>query len=41
MIKFEWNQAKSKSNQRKHGISFEEALSVFYNEEDSIEGIDF
>jgi uncharacterized protein len=45
MIKFEWNQAKNKSNQRKHGISFEEAQSVFYddyaiqfyNEENSIE----
>jgi uncharacterized protein len=45
MIKFEWNQAKNKSNQQKHGISFEEAQSVFYddsaiqfyNEENSIE----
>ncbi len=32
MIKFEWDQAKSRSNQRKHGISFEEAKSVFYDE---------
>ena len=32
MIKFEWDQGKSRSNQRKHGISFEEAKSVFYDE---------
>ena len=32
MVKFEWDQAKNRSNQQKHGISFEEAKSVFYNE---------
>ncbi len=32
MIKFEWNQIKAASNQKKHGISFEEAKSVFYDE---------
>ncbi|WP_252178709.1 BrnT family toxin [Endozoicomonas sp. 4G] len=32
MIKFEWDQVKSRSNQRKHGVSFEEAKSVFYDE---------
>ncbi|MDM1019278.1 BrnT family toxin [Acinetobacter sp. VNK23] len=32
MIKFEWNPAKAVSNQKKHGISFEEAKSVFYDE---------
>ena len=32
MIKFEWNPAKSRSNQKKHGVSFEEAQSVFYDE---------
>ena len=32
MIKFEWDQAKNRSNQQKHGISFEEAKSVFYDE---------
>lgn len=32
MIKFEWNQTKAASNQKKHGISFEEARSVFYDE---------
>ena len=29
---FEWNEAKSKANIRKHGISFEEAKSVFFDE---------
>ena len=32
MINFEWNQAKAKSNFRKHGVSFEEAQSVFYDD---------
>ncbi len=32
MIRFEWNQTKARSNLKKHGISFEEALSVFYDE---------
>lgn len=32
MIKFEWDSAKATANFRKHGISFEEAQSVFYDE---------
>ena len=32
MINFEWDQAKAKSNLRKHGVSFEEAESVFYDD---------
>ena len=32
MIKFDWDAAKAASNARKHGISFEEAKSVFYDE---------
>ena len=32
MITFEWDQAKATSNQKKHGVSFEEARSVFYDE---------
>ncbi len=32
MIKFEWNEAKSKINIKKHGVSFEEAKSVFFDE---------
>ena len=32
MIEFEWSTAKSRANVRKHGVSFEEAKSVFYDE---------
>ena len=32
MIKFDWDPAKAASNLRKHGISFEEAQSIFYDE---------
>ena len=32
MIKFEWDAAKAASNLKKHGVSFEEAQSVFYDE---------
>ncbi|MBW8073288.1 MAG: BrnT family toxin [Ferrovum sp.] len=32
MIKFEWDITKAASNRKKHGISFEEAQSVFYDE---------
>lgn len=32
MIEFEWDPAKAVSNQKKHGVSFEEAQSVFYDE---------
>ena len=32
MIRFEWDKTKASSNQRKHGVSFEEAQSVFYDE---------
>jgi len=28
-IRFEWDEAKSRSNRRKHGVSFEEASQVF------------
>ena len=39
-IKFEWDEKKNKSNQKKHGVSFEEAKSVFYDER-AIEFYDF
>ena len=29
MLKFEWDARKESSNRRKHGVTFEEALSVF------------
>ena len=32
MIQFEWDQSKATANQRKHGVSFEEAQSIFYDE---------
>ena len=31
-LRFEWDEAKNAANQRKHGVSFEEAQSVFYDE---------
>ena len=31
-IRFEWNKLKSLANKRKHGVSFEEAKTVFYDE---------
>jgi hypothetical protein len=31
-LRFEWDEAKSTANTRKHGVSFEEARSVFYDE---------
>jgi uncharacterized DUF497 family protein len=30
MIKFEWGEAKALKNIEKHGISFQEASTVFY-----------
>lgn len=33
MLKFEWDKNKNQSNIKKHGISFEEASSVFYDDE--------
>ena len=30
-VQFEWDDAKSAANKRKHGISFEEALTVFFS----------
>lgn len=32
MIKFEWDEAKANSNITKHGITFEEAKSVLFDE---------
>ena len=29
MFRFEWDDQKATSNQRKHGVSFDEAVSVF------------
>lgn len=32
MVTFEWDSAKAASNKKKHGVSFEEAQSVFYDD---------
>ena len=29
---FDWDDQKAKTNERKHGVSFEEARTVFYDE---------
>lgn len=31
-LHLEWDDAKNTSNRRKHGVSFEEAATVFYDE---------
>jgi len=31
-LRFEWDEKKDKANQRKHGVSFGEARTVFYDE---------
>jgi uncharacterized DUF497 family protein len=31
-LRFEWDEAKAVSNARKHGVTFEEARSVFFDE---------
>lgn len=31
-LRFEWDDRKSRLNRRKHGVSFEEAMTVFYDE---------
>ena len=33
LIRFEWDSRKAKSNEKKHGVSFEEAKSVFFDEQ--------
>ncbi len=31
-LRFEWDPRKNAANERKHGVSFEEARTVFYDE---------
>lgn len=31
MLEFEWNPDKAEANRKKHGVSFEEASSAFYD----------
>lgn len=32
VLRFEWDEGKNATNKRKHGVSFEEAQTVFYDE---------
>ena len=32
-IKFEWSERKNKANLKKHGVSFEDAQTVFFDEQ--------
>jgi uncharacterized DUF497 family protein len=32
MIRFRWDLAKAGANRKKHGVAFEEAQTVFYDE---------
>ena len=32
-LRFEWDLGKASSNERKHGVSFEEAQTVFFDEQ--------
>ena len=34
---FEWDENKNQTNKRKHGVSFEEAQTVFYDEQALLE----
>ena len=38
-IRFSWDESKATGNQRKHGVSFEEAATIFYDD-DAIEFFD-
>jgi hypothetical protein len=31
-ISFQWDERKNKLNKKEHGVSFEEAMSIFYDE---------
>lgn len=32
-LRFEWDERKNRANQRKHGVAFEEARSVFFDQQ--------
>ncbi|MBN1553206.1 MAG: BrnT family toxin [Phycisphaerae bacterium] len=32
-LKFDWDDKKNRTNQKKHGVSFEEAQTVFFDDE--------
>jgi uncharacterized protein len=31
-LRFEWDEAKNQENRRKHGVSFQEGMTVFYDD---------
>ena len=35
-LSFVWDEAKNRANQRKHGVSFEEAETAFYDEKATV-----
>lgn len=37
MLRFDWDERKNRANQQKHGISFEEAQTAFFFDEEAIE----
>lgn len=37
MFTFEWDENKNEANKQKHGVSFEEAKTVFYDEQALLE----
>ena len=41
MLKYEWDENKNKLNIKKHGISFEEASTVLYDDEERFAMIGF
>lgn len=32
MIRFDWDEKKNRANQKKHGVSFQEAQTVFFDD---------
>jgi uncharacterized DUF497 family protein len=38
-LKFDWDKSKASLNKKKHGVSFEEAVTIFYDE-DALESHD-
>ncbi len=32
-LRFEWDENKNRTNRRKHGVAFDEAKTVFYDEQ--------
>lgn len=37
-LRFEWDEAKNQENRRKHGVSFQEGMTVFYDDDALLTG---